>query len=227
MTTSARFFGIELDRRGIALMVGGGGLLVVALIAWQITLPQYNRIQELDTKIAQQQQEISTKKQQVAEKPGLLAQKVRSEQLLASTISLIPNQDKLPSLLIDVTNLAKSSNVDLRKFTPGDIKAIPELNGVANIQSTAAKVSLTGNFSDVLQMISKIERLEEILRIENVTLKPIETKSLLPGAPTTQKLTVDFDLTAYIQGAKVSASAPGAPPAPPVPAPAPPANPPK
>jgi type IV pilus assembly protein PilO len=224
MTTSARFLGIELDRRGIAFLVGGGGLLVVALIAWQITLPAYTRIQELDTTIAQQKQDISTKQQQVAEKPGLLAQKQRSEQLLASTISLIPSQDKLPSLLIDVTSLAKSSNVDLRKFTPGEIKAMPELNGVANIQSTAAKVSLTGNFSDVLQMIGKIERLEEILRIENVTLKPIETKSLLPGAPTTQRLTVDFDLTAYIQGGKVTSPAPGAPPAP---APAAPANPPK
>jgi type IV pilus assembly protein PilO len=209
MTTTSRFFGLELDRRGISVLVGVGGMLVVGLVAFNITLPQFNRIQELDAQISQKQQEVDTKKSQLAQLPALLAERERSGQLLRAVTSLIPTADKLPSLLIDTTRLVKASNADLRKFTPGELKAIPELNGAVNIQSTSAKVSLTASFGETLALMRNIERLEQLLRIENISLKPVETKTPAPGAaPATQRLVAEFDLTAYMLGDNAPAPAP-------------------
>ena len=209
MTTTSRFLGLELDRRGIALLVGAGGTLAVAVIAFQITIPQYTKIQDLEGQIAAKTQEVSTKQQQLAQLPELTAQRQRSAQLLASVTSLIPTADKLPSLLIDTTRMVQASNADLRKFTPGDLKAIPELAGVANISSTSAKVSLNATFAEALALLRNVERLEQLLRIENVTLKPVDAKASAPGGSPNQRLVAEFELTAYVQGS---------PPADPVPA---------
>lgn len=211
-TTTTRLFGLDLDRRTIAVAVGGAGLLVVSLIAFQITVPQYNRIQELDSQIGLKEQELSSKQAQLAQVPELTAQRSRSAAVLASVTSLIPSQDKLPSLLIDTTRLVRASNADLRKFTPGELKAIPELNGTANIRSSSAKVSLNASFGEALTLMRNIERLAELLRIENVSLKPIEIKAANGYAPV-QRLTAEFDLTAYVldNNAPVAPASPGAP----------------
>lgn len=197
MTSPTRLFGLELDRRGIATLVGGAGTLVVAGLFFQLTLPQWGKLQELDTQVAQKNAELTSKQQQLKQLPSLSTQRERSRRLLDSVVALIPTPETLPSLLIDTTRLVQASGADLRKFTPSQLKAIPELSeSTIDIRSTSAKVSLNATYAESITMLRNIERLEELLRIENLSLKPIDAKDN-PGR-TDQRLTAEFELTAYV-----------------------------
>ncbi|UFP94686.1 type 4a pilus biogenesis protein PilO [Gloeobacter morelensis] len=200
MTTTNRFLGIELNRQGIALLVGLGGLLVVLLIGLQITLPQYNRLADLDGQIAQRNAEIASKQSLLAQLPTLTAERERSAKLLASVASLIPPAEKLPTLLVDTTRLVKASNGELRQFTPSQTKALPEVADSINIQANTAKISLNATFAEVLTLMRNFERLDALVRIENVSLQPLEIKNAPPGTPPSQRLAAEFDLTAYVLG---------------------------
>ncbi|AGY57482.1 type 4a pilus biogenesis protein PilO [Gloeobacter kilaueensis] len=208
MSSTTRLFGIELDRRGISLLVGLGGMLVVGLIAAQITIPQYNRIADLDSQLYQKNLEQKSKQIELEQAPKLTAERARSARLLAAVTSLIPPADKLPSLLVDTTRLVRANRAELRQFTPNPTRAIPEAAGAANIQANSARIRLNGSFAEILALMRDIERLEALVRIENVTIKAAEDKSgtpaqvqvPLPGTPPVQPLTAEFDLTAYVLG---------------------------
>jgi Tfp pilus assembly protein PilO len=70
------------------------------------------------------------------------------------------------------------------------------------------KVSFKGNFPQVLKVLQDVERLEQLLRIENLSLKPTGQKDRA------DLLQVDFDLVAYLISDRAPAAPAAAAPAP-------------
>jgi type IV pilus assembly protein PilO len=192
MTTSTKLFGLELDQKTLALLGGVGGALVIGLLAYNLVFPLYTQNQELQSQIDQKTQEKATKTQELSSLATVPEDLNRVKSTFSKIAGSIPKNFDISTLLIDTTRIVEGAGAKLVKFTPGQTTATQEVKGLNNLQKVVNKVSFKGNFPQTLKVLQDIERLEQLLRIENLSLKPIAQKER------TDLLQVDFDLVAYL-----------------------------
>jgi type IV pilus assembly protein PilO len=169
-----------------------GGALVIGLLAYNLVFPLYTQNQELQSQIDQKTQEKATKTQELSSLATVPEDLNRVKSTFSKIAGSIPKNFDISTLLIDTTRIVEGAGAKLVKFTPGQTTATQEVKGLNNLQKVVNKVSFKGNFPQTLKVLQDIERLEQLLRIENLSLKPIAQKER------TDLLQVDFDLVAYL-----------------------------
>jgi Tfp pilus assembly protein PilO len=192
MTTNTKLFGLELDQKTLALLAGVGGSLVIGILAYNLVSPLYTQNQELQGQIDQKTQEKATKAQELTTLAAVPEELTRVKTTFSRIAGSIPKSFNISTLLIDTTRIVEGAGAKLIKFTPGQNVATQEVKGLNNLQKVVNKVSFKATFPQALKVLQDVERLEQLLRIENLSLKPISQKER-PDA-----LQVDFDLVAYL-----------------------------
>lgn len=192
MTTSTKLFGLDLDQKTLALLGGVGGALVIGVLAYNLISPLYTQNQELQSQIDQKTQEKMTKTQELSSLATVPAELNRVNSTFSRIAGSIPKNFDISTLLIDTTRIVEGAGAKLVKFTPGQTTATQEVQGLNNLQKVVNKVSFKGTFPQALKVLQDVERLEQLLRIENLSLKPIVQKERA------DLLQVDFDLVAYL-----------------------------
>jgi Tfp pilus assembly protein PilO len=192
MTTNTKLFGLELDQKTLALLGGVGGSLVIGLLAYNLVSPLYTQNQELQSQIDQKTLEKATKTQELSGLTTVPEELNRVKETFSRIAGSIPKNFDISTLLIDTTRIVEGAGAKLIKFTPGQNVATQEVKGLNNLQKVVNKVSFRATFPQALKVLQDVERLEQLLRIENLSLKPISQKER------TDSLQVDFDLVAYL-----------------------------
>ncbi len=192
MTTNTKLFGLELDQKTLALLAGVGGSLVIGILAYNLVSPLYTQNQELQGQIEQKIQEKAAKTQELSTLATVPEELTRVKTTFSRIAGSIPKNFDISTLLIDTTRIVEGAGAKLIKFTPGQSVATQEVKGLNNLQKVVNKVSFKATFPQALKVLQDVERLEQLLRIENLSLKPISQKER-PDA-----LQVDFDLVAYL-----------------------------
>ncbi len=192
MTTNTKLFGLDLDQKTLALLGGVGGALVIGVLAYNLISPLYTQNQELQSQIDQKTQEKVTKTQELSSLATVPAELNRVNSTFSRIAGSIPKNFDISTLLIDTTRIVEGAGAKLVKFTPGQTTATQEVQGLNNLQKVVNKVSFKGTFPQALKVLQDVERLEQLLRIENLSLKPIVQKERA------DLLQVDFDLVAYL-----------------------------
>jgi Tfp pilus assembly protein PilO len=208
MTTSTKIFGLELDQKTITLLAGVGGALVIGVLGYNLVAPLYAQNQELQGQIEQKTQEKATKTQELTSLATVPEELGRVKATFSRIAGSIPRNFDISTLLIDTTQIVEGAGAKLIKFTPGQATASQEVKGLNNLQRVVNKVSFKGNFPQVLKVLQDVERLEQLLRIENLSLKPTGQKDRA------DLLQVDFDLVAYLISDRAPAAPAAAAPAP-------------
>lgn len=204
MTTNTKLFGLELDQKTLALLGGVGGSLVIGLLAYNLVSPLYTQNQELQSQIDQKTLEKATKTQELSTLATVPEELNRVKATFSRIAGSIPKNFDISTLLIDTTRIVEGAGAKLIKFTPGQNVATQEVKGLNNLQKVVNKVSFKATFPQALKVLQDVERLEQLIRVENLSLKPISQKER------TDSLQVDFDLVAYLLSdtAPANASAP-------------------
>lgn len=192
MTTNTKLFGLDLDQKTLALLGGVGGALVIGVLAYNLISPLYTQNQELQSQIDQKTQEKVTKTQELSSLATVPEELNRVNSTFSRIAGSIPKNFDISTLLIDTTRIVEGAGAKLVKFTPGQTTATQEVQGLNNLQKVVNKVSFKGTFPQALKVLQDVERLEQLLRIENLSLKPIVQKERA------DLLQVDFDLVAYL-----------------------------
>ncbi len=192
MTTNTKLFGLELDQKTLALLGGVGGSLVIGLLAYNLVSPLYTQNQELQSQIDQKTLEKATKTQELTTLATVPEELTRVRETFSRIAGSIPKNFDISTLLIDTTRIVEGAGAKLIKFTPGQNVVTQEVKGLNNLQKVVNKVSFKATFPQALKVLQDVERLEQLLRIENLSLKPIGQKER------TDSLQVDFDLVAYL-----------------------------
>jgi Tfp pilus assembly protein PilO len=192
MTTSTKLFGLDLDQKTLALLGGVGGALVIGVLAYNLIAPLYTQNQELQSQIDQKTQEKATKTQELSSLATVPEELNRVNSTFSRIAGSIPKNFDISTLLIDTTRIVEGAGAKLVKFTPGQTTATQEVKGLNNLQKVVNKVSFKATFPQALKVLQDVERLEQLLRIENLSLKPIVQKERA------DLLQVDFDLVAYL-----------------------------
>jgi Tfp pilus assembly protein PilO len=192
MTTNTKLFGLDLDQKTLALLGGVGGALVIGVLAYNLISPLYTQNQELQSQIDQKTQEKATKTQELSRLATVPEELNRVNSTFSRIAGSIPKNFDISTLLIDTTRIVEGAGAKLVKFTPGQTTATQEVQGLNNLQKVVNKVSFKATFPQALKVLQDVERLEQLLRIENLSLKPIVQKERA------DLLQVDFDLVAYL-----------------------------
>jgi type IV pilus assembly protein PilO len=175
-------------------------LAVIALIAVVsvavfalVILPKFGEIAQLDS-------DLQAAKDQVAQTQTLLNQLQQAKANAAVTQADLlrlsnefPENPELPSLIIELQDVANSSGVRFNSVTPQEPSNTP---GQA-FTEVPIQVSLGGKWSDVLDYLRRINKMTRAVRVTDVALSPVAA-STSPTVSVEPSLSAELSLRAYV-----------------------------
>jgi len=203
-----------VSARGKEIYIIAGVIAVVLIVAWYFLLfsPTRQEISDLDEQIAADQSALSAAQDELARLQSYEKTAPQAQVDIVRLSKMLPEDEAIPSMIVELTKTATSSGVTLSSITRGSAAQ----GSPFGIQTVTLNVS--GRFFDVEDFLY---RLENYVRFQNTSfsvtgrLIQVTNVSLTGGAATTTTtttgtppLTVAVTLNAYLWG-----SAPAAAPA--------------
>jgi type IV pilus assembly protein PilO len=173
-------FGITFSPTIVGLCIATVGLGVSGYFLITSLQPQLAKNQELETKLAQTQDQIQQRKDN-AQKIAAAEQSLdRANAQKQVVLGLFSSDKKLDTLLLDLNKLINIRQGELQKFSPDAPVAGGGSSGAAvvtdsslgsalnnKIKRKGVSISVKGNFEQVQSILRTIERLDQLLIIKD------------------------------------------------------------
>jgi Tfp pilus assembly protein PilO len=172
-------------------------VIVAALVVVLVILPQFAELDSLS-------QERTTAQAQVSQAQAVLAQleesKARSAATEAQLLKIgtqMPDSPQLPTLIMEMQDVANQSGVTVTSFAP----AQPSPGTGGQFTEISMATALTAKWDDLLDYMRRLNRTTRLLRTTNVTINPdtsaTDTSTVNLDDP---DLTVSLTIKAYVIG---------------------------
>lgn len=183
------------SRVRFALM--GAGLLVLAVVVWFLVLsPIRSDIAATDAELADQQTQLQLATGQLAQAETTREEGKRNQARLLELSKMIPKDEELPSLLLQLQDLADQSGIEFIAITPGE----PQDSQSGDYQLVPLDLTFTGAYFDVSDFAYRAEQMASgpgrLLAVKSVNLSLGETTA---GAASPE-LSVSMSLYAFMIG---------------------------
>jgi len=148
----------------LVLLLGGG-------FAWFVYIPRMQEIDRTEKELADLKQKIHMGKIWGKRLESLRNEMAQVEREFQKALKILPNEREIPSLLANISQLGVDSKLQFRLFSPGqeEIK-----NFYVEIP---VSMEVGGRFREVVLFLDKVSRMERIVNIVNIALKPNEPLS--------------------------------------------------
>jgi type IV pilus assembly protein PilO len=156
----------------VLILVGTLGLLCGAFY-FLVYQPKTDEITKVRDEIKSLKTQVLRAKKEARELPKWEAREVEVNAQFKQALKLLPNEKEVPTLLRNITKLGADSNLVFRLFRPG--KESPE-NFYYRLP---VSIEVNGNYHDVATFFDKVGRMERIVNILNVSMKPQATRSTM------------------------------------------------
>jgi type IV pilus assembly protein PilO len=151
---------------GLLTVVGIGG---AAYLGYANILPQYQANQEMQTKLANVQQQIQERRDMAKKIVVAEAEFKKATEQKESVLALFANEQKLDTLLLDLNKLISTRQGELQKFAPdqamtgvvSDGFLGSALNGKLRRKST--DIEIEGGFEQMQSILRTVERMDQLL----------------------------------------------------------------
>jgi type IV pilus assembly protein PilO len=148
------------------LIVSGLVLLVGGSFAWFIYMPRMEEIDRTEKEIADLKQKIQMGKIWGKKLAILQEEMAQVEKEFQKALKILPNEREIPSLLAGISQLGVDSKLQFRLFSPGKEE-------VRNFYvEIPVSMEVGGKFRDVVLFLDKISRMERIVNIVDISLRP-------------------------------------------------------
>jgi len=175
----------------VAVCTVVGVLAVVFFI-----LPMFGQLDLLK----QQRAEAETQKQQaqavLAQLESAKSRSAMTEAQLLKIGTQMPDSPQLPTLIIELQDIANESGVDVTNFAPS--QPAPAVGG--QFTEIPLAVQVTAKWDDFLDYLRRINRTTRLLRVTNVTVNPEASNETTATANEEVKLKVTLTMKAYVIG---------------------------
>lgn len=172
MEGEAIFQKIETIKMPIRIgILAGIIVLFLAAFIWFIYLPKSEAIETTTTSIDELDKQLNRAKLQRAKLPEKQKEREELDLQLQEALKLLPNSKEIPSLLRKITELGNESQLDFRVFTPKS-----EQTRELYIEIPVA-ITVSGTYHNVAIFFEKVGRMERIMNIKNVSMKPVSDRS--------------------------------------------------
>jgi type IV pilus assembly protein PilO len=209
-----QLFGITFTPVVSGIVIGVLGLGVAAYLGNMLILPALQESGKLSASIDQKQADLAQKAELVKQVQGVVASVNRAKSGNQEVRALFSSQAALDTLLLDLNKMIVQNQAQLLKFEPTDPVIVTDgsLGGDLNnkLKRQVTSVSFKGNFSQTLNILQAIDRLQTLLVVQKLTT---EAQAQPNAATSRDQITSTFELVAYVPLSPEEVAATAPPPA--------------
>lgn len=144
---------------GLVVLLGGG-------FFWFVYLPRMQEIDRTKKEIADLKQKITMGKIWGKRLEKLQEEMSQVEKEFQKALKILPNEREIPSLLAGISQLGVDSKLQFRLFSPGK-------EAVKNFYvEIPVSIEVGGRYRDVMLFLDKVSRMERIVTIVDISVKP-------------------------------------------------------
>lgn len=164
-------------------------LVVAAVVVW----PQYKALGAMDAKIAVADQEVALQKTRLAQRQEIKNRASQTDAKWLRLASEVPESADLPSLIIELQDLAFSTGVQLTAITPQQ----PAASKDGTYWSVPIKIVVIGTWSDSVEFLQRLNKIERGLRTVDVKTTLYTGAFANPALPN-YAVSNEVDIQAYL-----------------------------
>ncbi len=148
------------------LILAGTLLLLGGAFFYFVYIPNTTEINRTENEIAGLKQRIALTKARSKNLAKFRDEYARVEKQFQEALRILPDKREIPSLLAGISQLGIDSKLQFRLFSPG--KEAPQDFYV----KIPVSVEVGGKYRDVALFFDKVRRMDRIVNIENLSMKP-------------------------------------------------------
>ncbi|MBW2047993.1 MAG: type 4a pilus biogenesis protein PilO [Deltaproteobacteria bacterium] len=159
-------------KKGHRILVLAGTLLILGgAFFFFVYMPYSTEISRIEQDITGLKQRITLTKAKARNLEKFRREFTLVEKRFKQALRILPDKREIPSLLAGISELGTDSNLQVRLFSPG--KEAPQ-DFYVKIPVT---IEVGGKYRDVALFFDKVRRMDRIVNIMNITMKPKEPLS--------------------------------------------------
>jgi type IV pilus assembly protein PilO len=193
------------------ILVVVGLLVVLAVVAALLVVPQYQKQKALDTQIAAAEQQLQASKTLLAQRQEIKNRTAATDAQWLKLASLVPENPDLPSLIIELQDLAFASGVQITAIAPGELVESADKSHVI----IPSEIRFWGTWADTVDYLKSINKLNRGVRESNFSATvaaPDTGDPVLPNYSVATALTLQaYMIPASPSTATTAAPAPATP----------------
>ena len=184
-------------------------LVIIALAAlgmvFFVIVPQFGALAEQNRQLAKAEQDIQSAQNLLAQRQSAKARAAQTQVDVMRLENQIPDDPQLPTLIIELQNIANEAGLDFVRINP----AVPTARGGYNV--VPISVTLEGRWADCVDYVHRLEKLDRQIRVVSVKLAPLDTPSAAVEATNSdvdRNPPVDLAASVQIEAYSIGAAAP-------------------
>jgi type IV pilus assembly protein PilO len=172
MKTQSFFEKVEKIKMPIRILILVGTVVIVGgLYVYLVYLPKTQKIADTKKSIAGLQQKLNQAKVRAKALKKFEAELAQVDAQFQEALRLLPNKKEIPTLLRTITQLGSDSQLVFRLFRPQRERTRDFYMEIP------VSIEVSGNYHDVAVFFDKVGRMERIVNILNVSMKPVQPRS--------------------------------------------------
>lgn len=142
-------------------------------------LPNFQEAKTLDGEIATEQQNLTTAQALVARRQSAKAQSAGNEVELMRIANQVPDSPQLPSLIIELQDVANAAGVQLPQMSFGDIAPPkPAADGsIPAYNMLSISLVFSGEWAEVIDFTRRLNALDRGVRIVSSSYAPVASET--------------------------------------------------
>ena len=171
-------------------------VVVAALAVLFVIMPQFTQLADLQT-----QKDAANARASAASGvlEALRAAKGRAAITQAELLQIgtqMPDSPQLPSLIIELQDIANASGVKVTSMAPGQ----PVVAASGQYTEVAMSTQVTAEWDDLLDYLKRLDHSTRLLRVTNLTVNPPVASSNTTGTAASTALSVTMTMKTYVIG---------------------------
>lgn len=155
---------LKLSPRDELIVTIVGLVVVVALLVVFLVMPKFRERGQLVAEQESIRQEVLSNQAKLAQLKDAQRESVATRAALIRVSNEMPSQPQLPTLIVDIQDLANQSGIDFVSVTPKE----PEKTG--QWLTIEMGMSLKGQFRDLVDFLTRLSALQRKVRVARVTV---------------------------------------------------------
>lgn len=156
--------------RKIRLLLSVVVLVVIVAVAWYFLIsPLRTEISDTNAAITEQQEKLSSAQAKLAKAQTTRAEGKKNQARLLEMAKMVPQSTQVPSLLVQIQDLADQSGIDFLAVSPG------EPTEAAGFQIVPLQLQFTGSYFDLSDFAYRVEQLVagpgRLMTVKSIQLK--------------------------------------------------------
>ena len=171
-------------------------VVVAVLVVTFVIMPQFTQLADLQTQKTAAEARASAATGVLESLRAAKGRAAATEAELLQIGTQMPDSPQLPSLIIELQDIANASGVKVTSIAPGQ----PVVAAGGQFTEVSLSTQLTAEWDDLLDYLKRLDHSTRLLRVSNLTVNPPAESAATAAAPAPTALSVNMTMKAYVIG---------------------------